>query len=103
MATNEAIAHIQLNDIDYLYYLYSYLSNFDYNNLGNTSSIATAVNSKIIKAMPVLIPDNNIIKEYNKKIEPIFKKINENESEIDYLKKLKNIVISGFIDKRLDV
>ena len=103
MATNEAIAHIQLNDVDYLYYLYSYLNNFDYNNLGNTSSIATAVNSKIIKAMPVLIPDNNIIKEYNKKIEPIFKKINENESEIDYLKKLKNIVISGFVDKRLDV
>ena len=57
MATNEAIAHFNLEDKDMLYYLYSYLKNFDYEKLGSTSSIATAVNSKIIKAMPIVIPD----------------------------------------------
>ena len=49
MTTNEAIARFYLNDEFDMEYLYMYLKNYNYELLGSTSSIATAVNSKIIK------------------------------------------------------
>ncbi|HDL1539062.1 TPA: restriction endonuclease subunit S, partial [Mannheimia haemolytica] len=44
--TNEAIAHFKIPSSSNLSseFLYCYLKNFDFNNLGSTSSIATAVN-----------------------------------------------------------
>ena len=75
MATNEAIAHFNLLDNDMIYYLYFYLKNFDYSKLGNTSSIATAVNSKIIKAMPIGIPNKHSVLEFNNTVRPLFEKI----------------------------
>ena len=79
MATNEAIAHFNLLDNDMIYYLYFYLKNFDYSKLGNTSSIATAVNSKIIKAMPIGIPNKHSVLEFNNTVRPLFEKIKLNE------------------------
>lgn len=57
--TNEAIAQLPIKnssvlDRDYLYY---YLKNYNWSNIGNTSSIATAVNSKIIKDLKIVYPD----------------------------------------------
>ena len=51
MMTNEAISHFKILNNEYVIteYLYSYLNQFNYDLLGNTSSIATAINSKIIK------------------------------------------------------
>lgn len=50
MVTNEAIAHFKLNnDLITTEYLYLYLKNFNYESLGSTSSIAKAINSKIVK------------------------------------------------------
>ena len=57
MVTNEAIAHFKLNnDLITTEYLYLYLKNFNYESLGSTSSIAKAINSKIVKKIPILIP-----------------------------------------------
>ena len=53
MTTNEAIACFASDDKRKLAYAYPFLLSFDYEKLGSTSSIATAVNSKTIKAMPV--------------------------------------------------
>ncbi|MBT4669137.1 MAG: restriction endonuclease subunit S [Candidatus Ruthia sp.] len=55
MCTNEAIAQLSNPKInrDYLYY---YLKNFNYDSLGSTSSIATAINSTILKSLPVVYP-----------------------------------------------
>lgn len=61
LTTNEAIARFILSDDKYMEYLYLYLKNFDYNSLGSTSSIATAVNSKTIKGMQMLQPSDKII------------------------------------------
>ncbi|HHE9156381.1 TPA: restriction endonuclease subunit S, partial [Haemophilus influenzae] len=48
--TNEAIAHFKITDKSFLTteYLYLFFQQFDFNSLGSTSSIATAVNSKTI-------------------------------------------------------
>ncbi|HDL5619956.1 TPA: restriction endonuclease subunit S, partial [Mannheimia haemolytica] len=58
--TNEAIAHFKIPSSSNLSseFLYCYLKNFDFNNLGSTSSIATAVNSKMIKEMEILEPSD---------------------------------------------
>ena len=56
--TNEAIAHFKITDKSFLTteYLYLFFQQFDFNSLGSTSSIATAVNSKTIKGIEILIP-----------------------------------------------
>lgn len=59
MLTNEAIAQLPINDTNivrplYLYYL---LKNYKFDQLGSTSSIATAVNSSYLKKMEIEIPD----------------------------------------------
>lgn len=54
--TNEAIAHFYIENDWQREYAYCYLRNFEYDTLGNTSSISKAVNSKIIKSMPFLMP-----------------------------------------------
>ncbi|HDL3246182.1 TPA: restriction endonuclease subunit S, partial [Mannheimia haemolytica] len=78
--TNEAIAHFKIPSSSNLSseFLYCYLKNFDFNNLGSTSSIATAVNSKMIKEMEILEPSDLVINHFNEYIEGIFNKIKEN-------------------------
>lgn len=103
MATNEAIAHFNLEDKDMLYYLYSYLKNFDYEKLGSTSSIATAVNSKIIKAMPIAIPDKETLENYNEKVSSMFEKIRENEFENKKLEQLRDTLLPELMNGEIDL
>lgn len=103
MATNEAIAHFNLEDKDMIYYLYSYLKNFDYGKLGSTSSIATAVNSKIIKAMPISIPDKEILKNYNEKVSSMFRRIRENEFENKNLELLRDALLPKLMNGEIGI
>ena len=61
LTTNEAIARFYLPYSQYREFTYLTLKNYDYSKLGSTSSIATAVNSKIIKGMKILLPTNEHI------------------------------------------
>jgi type I restriction enzyme S subunit len=65
MTTNEAIAHFNIEDESQMCseYIYFYLKNFPYDSLGSTSSIGTAINSKVVKAMPVLLPPSSKVRE----------------------------------------
>lgn len=74
LTTNEAIARFILSDDKYMEYLYLYLKKYDYNSLGSTSSIATAVNSKTIKGMQMLQPSDNVIDAFHIQVNPIFEK-----------------------------
>ena len=103
MATNEAIAHFNLKNEGMKYYLYTYLKNFDYTKLGSTSSIATAVNSKIIKAMPIGIPNEVILERYNKKVKSIFNKILENEKENEVLEQLRDTLLPKLMNGEIDM
>ena len=103
MATNEAIAHFNLIDSNMIYYLYSYLKNFDYSKLGNTSSIATAVNSKIIKAMLIGVPDKTMILEFNNKVKPLFEKIKLNEAQNETLTQLRDTLLPKLMNGEIDL
>jgi type I restriction enzyme S subunit len=95
MLTNEAIAHfIQKSEINIptsFYYLY--LKQFDYNSLGSTSSIATAVNSKTIKALPIIMPLEDVIGRFDALIEPLFSQIKLVEEQNRDLSNLRDTLL----------
>lgn len=66
MTTNEAIAHFKLppSPLVTTEYLYLYLQQFDYAKLGSTSSIAEAVNSRMIRELPVLVPPRQLVEGF---------------------------------------
>ena len=72
ICTNEAIAHFKGRRECEREYTYFYLKNFHYDELGSTSSISKAVNSKIIKAMPFIMPSEKLLKEYSSKTKDAF-------------------------------
>lgn len=84
ICTNEAIAHFKGRRECEREYTYFYLKNFHYDELGSTSSISKAVNSKIIKAMPFVMPSEKLLREYSSKTKDAFdliickQKINNN-------------------------
>lgn len=75
MCTNEAIAHFWIKDPTMREYVFLYLKSFKYETLGNTSSISKAVNSKIIKAMPFVMPSADVLVSFSRILSPIFDKI----------------------------
>ncbi len=105
MITNEAIAHFKLFEEFHLSseYLYLYLQNFDYAKLGSTSSIAQAVNSKTIKAMPILVPEKNVIKEFTNNFVRIFEMIKMNQKESRTLAKLRDTLLPKLISGELRI
>lgn len=80
VTTNEAIAHFPCNTDD-LFFMFCQLSNYNYDKLGNTSSITTAVNSQIIKDMPILVPDDQTVSTFSKKMAPFFECMKNNAME----------------------
>ena len=75
MCTNEAIAHFCIENDKLRAYTYCYLSNFEYDTLGNTSSISKAVNSKIVKTMPFVMPNDDTIEKFSNAVDPILNEI----------------------------
>ena len=96
MATNEAIAHFNSNNRCLTEYLYCYLKKFNFDTLGNTSSIATAVNSKTIKAMRFFVPENTVLEEFHNKTLPLFDKIKQLLMENQKLNELKQLYLKKF-------
>lgn len=100
MLSNEAIAHLNNCKIE-TEFLYYYLRQFNFSSLSSTSSIVkSAVNSKILKEIPVLFPEKretqrkiaNFISQFDEKIE-LNQKMNETLEEIT-----KTLFKSWFID-----
>ena len=103
MTTNEAIAHFKTSDPAINPYLYCYLKAFNYQTLGSTSSIATAVNSKIIKAMPFVIPNEAELKQFNEIAIPVFSMIKANQTEIRNLAETRDSLLPRLMSGELDV
>lgn len=95
MLSNEAIAHLKLKKGTVLSteYIYMYLQNLDFNALGSTSSIVTAINSTMIKAIEFIVPENDVLKKFNNAIRPIFDKIKTNAEQIQTLAKTRDALL----------
>jgi type I restriction enzyme S subunit len=83
MLSNEAIAHLKLkqNTVLSSEFIYLYLQDLDFNALGSTSSIVTAINSTMIKYLEFLMPEKNILLQFDELIKPIFDKIYNNTTQ----------------------
>ena len=103
MTTNEAIAHFKTDKAFINEYLYCYLKDFNYQTMGSTSSIATAVNSKIIKAMPFVIPTDDEISRFHTVVGPMFEQILNNQLENDSLAEMRDALLPRLMSGELDV
>ena len=101
--TNEAIAHFKITDKSFLTteYLYLFFQQFDFNSLGSTSSIATAVNSKTIKGIEILIPNEELIKAFQMKISNIFAQIKNLTMENKNLVKTRDLLLPKLLNREI--
>ncbi len=92
MLSNEAIAHLKIRDNSDLTseFIYCYLQALDFNALGSTSSIVTAINSTMIKEIEVIVPDEWTLWNFNSLIKPIFEKIKSNSKQIQSLSQTRD-------------
>ena len=103
MTTNEAIAHFKTDNKIITEYLYCYLKSYNFQTLGSTSSIATAVNSKIIKAMPFVVPTDAELSAFNDFAAPAFGKIKACQHENTRLAELRNSLLPKLMSGEIDV
>ena len=103
LTTNEAIARFILPKKSYREFLYLYLKQYKYGNLGSTSSIATAVNSKTIKSMKLLFPNEEIIDRFNSITKSIFDKIRTTQQESRRLAELRDNLLPKLMSGEVNV
>ncbi|MEG3922244.1 restriction endonuclease subunit S [Microcoleus sp. T3_A4] len=102
MLSNEAIAHVKVSsDSPTSEYIYLFLSQFNFNKLGSTSSIATAVNSKSIKDIDFLVPAKKVASDFSHIINPLFLKLRVNTQQIHTLTKTRDVLLPQLISGKL--
>ena len=103
MTTNEAIACFASDDKRKLAYAYPYLRSFDFGKLGSTSSIATAVNSKTVKAMPFAMPGDLELSEFYLSTKPIYEQLLVTAKESRFLAQLRDVLLPKLMSGEIDV
>ena len=101
LTTNEAIARFITDDSERTQYLYLTLKNYDYSKLGSTSSIATAVNSKIIRAMPLIYPGEKVICDFAQVVSSLFGEIRKRQIENKLLTEIRDTILPRLMSDRL--
>nr|WP_075486786.1 restriction endonuclease subunit S [Prochlorococcus marinus] len=104
MLTNEAIAHFvsSKNQIPSSY-SYCLFSNFDFRSLGSTSSIATAVNSKMLREMKILDPLFECKQAFDNVCNPLFQKIKQSLNESKVLEEIRDFLLLKLISGELRI
>ena len=95
MHSNEAIAHlVEKNETPVAsVFTYCFMKGFDYDTLSSTSSIATAVNSKSIKAIEMIVPDSATHSEFVAIVQPLFDRILCNLRETETLSATRDLLL----------
>jgi len=103
LTTNEAIARFRLPQSYYREFLYLYLKQYKYGNLGSTSSIATAVNSKTIKGMKLITPPEDVISCFSTHTKPLFDKIKVLSQESRHLAEIRDTLLPKLMSGELHI
>lgn len=102
MTSNEAIAQFQNARLP-LPYLYFVLKFMNYELLGSTSSIATAINSTTIKNMPLMVPSKEVLTSFDDRVKILFNKIQKNQKQIQTLTELRDGLLPRLISGKIRV
>ena len=99
MYSNEAIAHLRARTDTPVAtaFTYCYMKEFDYDTLGSTSSIATAVNSKSIKAIEMLVPQAATHAAFEAVAQPLFERILQVTRQTEALKAIRDALLPKLI------
>ena len=105
MYSNEAIAHLRARGDTPVTspFTYCYMKGFDYHTLGSTSSIATAVNSKSIKAIEMVLPDAATHAAFDAFAQPVFDRILRLSREIEALTNMRDALLPRLISGEVRV
>lgn len=105
MVSNEAIAHFLPKVGNHICpaYLYCYLRQFDYESLGSTSSIATAVNSDSVRSIPILVPGEPIGKAFESLAANSFRQIRTIQRESRVIALLRDTLLAKLTSGELCV
>ena len=104
MLTNEAIAHFSpLAKGAGPEYTYCLLSQYDYHSLGSTSSIATAVNSQILREMPLVVPPEISSRAFCDATASIFSSIKCVQQETRCLSDLRDALLPKLISGEIRI
>lgn len=104
MVSNEAIAHFKISEPSLNnYYLYEVLKNFNYDSLGSTSSIATAINSTNIKDMKIIVPTIEILNQFKETVERLFSQINVEQKKIQILSNTRDLLLIKLVSGEIRV
>lgn len=103
MCTNEAIAHFNTDNLYMREYAYNYLKNFRWGSLGSTSAISTAINSKIVKSMDFLVPEEKDLRMFSLQQKPVFDEIMLLTMQNKKMIKTRNLLISRIFSGTLEV
>lgn len=103
MCTNEAIAHFRIADESIREYAYCYLKNYPYDTLGSTSSISRAINSKIVKSMPFIMPNHAVINQFSKCCKPLLEQIKSKQKIILNLQQARDRLLPKLMSGEVEV
>ena len=105
MLSNEAIAHLKIKNHSNLTseFIYLFLRDLNFNSLGSTSSIVTAINSTIIKGIDFIIPKDSLLYSFQKRIIPVFGKIQNNTSQLQSLTKTRDTLLPKLMSGQVRV
>ena len=103
MCSNEAIAQLHSKAETYVSYPFTFcfMKDFNYEGLDSTSSIATAVNSKSIKAIEMIVPDRTMQTAFEDTTQPIFDKILLNIKETNTLTTTRDLLLPKLISGKI--
>lgn len=103
MCTNEAIAHFRIDEDNKRSYTYLYLKCFEYDTLGNTSSISKAVNSKIIKGMPFVMPGEEVLEDFSLVVDPYLEAIENMQKKIIQAREARDRLLTKLMNGEIEV
>jgi type I restriction enzyme S subunit len=103
LVTNEAIAHFKVRQEGSLGSLFAYLwlSNQNMENLDSTSSIGTATNSAVVKAIKFLVPSEKIHAAFVNVVSPIFEQIESLTVQSKQLAAIREAILPRLISGEL--
>lgn len=105
MLSNEAIAHFNPRKQQFIgkEFLYCYLQQFDYDRLGSTSSIATAINSDNVRSIPILVPSHSTDDLFQRVTSPIFQQLKNLQRESRTLAAQRDALLPKLLSGELNL
>lgn len=62
--------------------------------LGAGGSTTLNVNKTLFGQIPILLPEESVMKEFHEKVEPLFSAIRANQYEMQHLECLKSLILT---------